>query len=1212
MVKHVATHLTCARCGAALPVDSPGGHCPHCLVAVALSPAESVRSGTFTPLLPRRFGDYELFEEIARGGMGIVYRARHLRLKRIVALKMILAGEFAGAQALRRFHQEAEAAARLQHANIVAIHDVGECEGQAYFTMDFVEGRTLAGIVRDQPLPARKVAEYVRAITEAVHFAHERGVLHRDLKPSNILIDSFDQPRITDFGLARTLDQTTDLTLTGQTLGSPGYTSPEQAFGQHDSVGLRSDVYSLGAILYHLLTGRAPFQGESVHDVLLQVKNAEPVPPRRLNPSVPVDLETICLKCLEKDSTRRYPSAAALADELKRFERDEPIQARPVSSAEKLWRWCRRRPAVAALGVSVFLLMMVVAIGSTIAAWRIDAARRAEQRRQREAEAANHDLRTTVGLLELERAEDLFRANDAVAGVAHLAAILRRDPSNHIAANRLVSALMHRNWALPALPPLWHEHSVAMVQFSPDGRRVLSVSQDSRRMSRNFVALSQSDITSVPDARDKAAHLWNAETGTLIAALPHDDFIYSGQYSTDGKRIVTASADGSARIWNATNGALLVSLRHEGKVYRAEFSRDNARVVTASADKTARIWDAASGELKQTLRGHNSAMRLAQFSPDGKRVASVTESGTIRLWELDSGELLSEFWGRHPVNALAFSFSGARIVAACANGTAWLLDPGTVPMTATPVRHGIFALPLWHAAFSRDDQFVLTTSEDTTARLWSATNGFPMGQPFKHEGGVVFGSFSLDGQLVATAASDFSARVWHWQTGKLFCQPLRHGGLVRSADFATNGHRLVTGSRDGTAQLWNIEPRLAAPIELSHANGVTTVDFHPRGDLLLTTSADKTARLWDARSGAPSGEAIKHSSTVLFGSFSIDGKAFATACSDGKAQVWDVTTRKVLAGPVQHTGAVRVARFSPDGKRFLTASADSTARVWDARTGEAMTPALVHRGEIFTADFSPDGRRVVTASRDKTARIWDAQTGQPTAQPLLHEDHVQWAEFSLDSERVVTASTDDTARVWDARTGGAITPPLRHGRIATMATFSPNGKRVATASLDWTARVWNAETGEALTPPLQHQTAVTHVRFSPDGRRIVTGGWNGLVRIWDAETGRPLTEWLGFAGRASSLCFDSTGHRVAVADGTLVGRVWDLHEAPMPVPQSFIALAEAVAGTRLSPRGNVELLPRGELEQRAREVSQMGAGNFYRRVSEWFLADPAQRPGSPF
>ena len=307
--------------------------------------------------------------------MGVVYRARQLSLGRIVAVKMILAGQFASQQVIQRFNGEVTAAALLQHPNIVAIHDVGIHDDQHYFSMDYVEGQNLSQLVGTRPLPAARAARYIQVIAEAIHYAHHQGILHRDLKPSNVLVDANDQPRITDFGLAKRLDGNASMTVTGQMLGSPNFMPPEQASADRGKVGRPSDVYGLGAILYHLLTARPPFQAESFESVITQVLNAEPVSPRLLNSSVPADLETICVKCLQKEPARRYQNAQELADELGRFLRDEPIHARPITRAERAWRWCRRKPGLASFGVATVLLVLAIAIGSPIAVFHINSER---------------------------------------------------------------------------------------------------------------------------------------------------------------------------------------------------------------------------------------------------------------------------------------------------------------------------------------------------------------------------------------------------------------------------------------------------------------------------------------------------------------------------------------------------------------------------------------------------------------------------------------------------------------------------------------------------------------------------------------------------------------------------------------------------------------------------------------------------------------------
>jgi tetratricopeptide (TPR) repeat protein len=377
------------------------GLCPNCLARSVFAndaelPAEEIGDAD----QPERIGDYELIERIARGGMGVVYRARQISLGREVAVKILLDSAFATPDELARFRAEAAAAASLQHPNIVAVHEIGEEEGRHYFSMDFVAGKDLAALTHDGPLPARQAAELVAKIADAIRHTHERGILHRDLKPSNVLVDALGEPRVTDFGLAKRMeglasapaeashqaDATPPLTLTGQVIGTPGYMSPEQATAKRD-IGPATDIYSLGALLYQLVTGRAPFAGETPTAVLRQVEESEPVSPRLLNPSVPTDLETICLKCLAKEPERRYAGARELGEDLRRFLVGEPIFARPSSAGQRVWHWCRRRPAIASLAAAVTLLLILVAAGSVVSAQRFRKGREAEASLRVEAES---------------------------------------------------------------------------------------------------------------------------------------------------------------------------------------------------------------------------------------------------------------------------------------------------------------------------------------------------------------------------------------------------------------------------------------------------------------------------------------------------------------------------------------------------------------------------------------------------------------------------------------------------------------------------------------------------------------------------------------------------------------------------------------------------------------------------------------------------------
>ena len=615
----MATRASCLQCGAPLPAHAPQGLCPRCLLkegfGLALDstpPASELGTPQLssTPVPDsaskvgvRFFGDYELLEEIARGGMGVVYKARQTTLNRLVALKVMAAGKLASPTAVERFHRETEAVALLEHPNIVPIYEVGEVDEVPYFSMKLVEGGNLGQALAGKPLPTRQAAGLLCKVARAVHYGHQRGILHRDLKPANILLGADQEPYVTDFGLAKLAEREASLTLTMAVLGTPGYMAPEQAAGQSKHVTTAADVYSLGAILYELLTGRPPFRGDSELEILRRVREEEPERPVLINPGVDRDLQTVCLKCLEKEPHRRYASAEALAVELEHWLAGEPIAARPASTTEKVWRWCRRKPALASLGAASVLLLMVLAVGATVAAIRIAAAHDAEKQARFRAE--QHLYVANMNLAQQAWAEN------NVGRVRQLLEETAAYPERGFEWRYLWAATRGDNFATFR----GHSNVVTSVAVSPDGKTVLSGSQDS------------------------TVRMWDLASGHCIAVLPRfgGALVYSVAFSPDGKRFAVGTGDG-VTLWRTDTREKLLALGGGGSNARAGFSP----VAKLLAFGTSTEWSPRGGQ-SVTVVNYATGKQVAHFpdggshaafSPDGKLLALAGRSDGVRLLEV--------------------------------------------------------------------------------------------------------------------------------------------------------------------------------------------------------------------------------------------------------------------------------------------------------------------------------------------------------------------------------------------------------------------------------------------------------------------------------------------------------------------------------------------------------------------------------------------------
>jgi WD40 repeat protein/predicted Ser/Thr protein kinase len=1107
--------------------------------------------------------------------MGVVYKAQQASLGRTVALKMLPFGPFTRDDFVKRFHTEAQAAAKLQHPNIVAIYEVGEREGQHFFSMEFVDGPNLAEVVGSQPMAETRAVRIVRSIAEALHFAHEHGILHRDLKPSNVLLDPLDQPKVTDFGLAKDLAGDSELTMTGQALGSPSYIPPEQAEGRRDALSPRSDVYSLGAVLYHLATGRPPFAGESITATMRQVINEEPVSPRLLNPALSRDLEVVCLKCLEKEPARRYASARELAEELARFQNDEPIRARPVSAAEKIWRWCRRRPALAS--VSGAALTFLVA-GLIVSLWQWH---RAEQQ-------AGIVL-TALVQAKIQRAEEFLARDQSGRGLAWLAHVLREDAANQVASERLLWALTARDFPLPLTSAMSHGDRVLSARFHPAGDRVLTASKDG------------------------TAQLWDAATGEAVGvAMRHTDAVTSIEFSRDGQRILTLSADRTVRLWSARDGTSLGPVvRHHSGIVWAGFFPDGDRFVTASFDGTARAWSSSSGEPLTPPMRHGSRLAAACLSADGRWIMTSSEDRSLQLWNATSGEAFREPTVRDKTRSTFLRFSPDSQFLYFTDGLhrVLFLDLQTRELIGAPPSHARMILTL---NLNRSGSRLVTGSEDRTARVWDTRTGQAVTPPLPHEGAVMAAVFSPEGDRVATASADGTARIWDSATGRPLSEPMRHDSAVADIEFSGDGKRVVTASWDGTAKAWDVLPGNAKPAILNHESVVARIAYDAEGHQVVTSSEDKSARVWDVSSGEPITERLRHELRVTMSAFSPDGRRVITGSWDGTACVWDVLKGIPLTESLIHSNFVLCVAYAPDGRRVLTFDLGGAVRLWNAATGKLEIDCIGHSNEGTDARFTRDGQRILTASRDNTARIWSAQSGKELLPPLRHSEAVRSAQFDAAEQRILTAAEDWTARVWSARTGQPLTPPMRHLNKVYYAEFSPDGRMVATASADGTARLWNADTGAPLPVFFQHAAEVYVAAFSPDGRRIVTASADQTGRIWDINTGHALSEPLRHQGNLRWAQFSPDGKLVATASEDNTARIWRLPDGMALAPIWLADLAEAVAGLRVDRTGALTHVSPNELITLRRRQLNGVHPELSNDWLAWFFSDRASRQREPW
>jgi eukaryotic-like serine/threonine-protein kinase len=1171
----IQTTILCPVCRKPLAANTARGLCPQCLLGEVLNPTPISGAATEKPApTAQSFGDYQILGEIAEGGMGVVYYARQVSLNRAVALKMIRSGHLASASEVQRFRTEAEAAARLDHPNIVPIYEIAEHGGRHYFSMKLLDGGNLAERSRQRRFTTREAAALVATVARTVQHAHERGILHRDIKPTNILLDDNGEPHLSDFGLAKLFDGTGDLTQTRTVVGTPAYMAPEQASGGPEQVTTAADVYSLGVILYELLAGRPPFGGETALEILQQVQTKDPPPLRALRPDVDRDLEAICLKCLEKEPSRRYPTAQAFGEELEAWLGGRPVRARPVTPWERTAKWARRNRALAALSAAAAMILLAGLIGIFVQ-WR-------------RAELNALASRDRLVRLHVANGTRLLDAGDNFGALVPFAEAFKLEhdrPDRHRSHQLRLASVMRQS---PKLLHMWFPGApVNSAEFSRDGRSVLAAS------GTNCISI------------------WSVEhTGTTVTLLHPGPDKVTASFSADAQTVLSVNR-GEARLWAARTGKMIRGFADSG-LRKAALSPDGKWVATGNADGSLKLWN-TSGEASVATMKMERAVGGLVFSATGTRVLG-RDHGTVRIWSVPAGNLIAEIRPGTDIRAAAFDNYGLRVATARSDGSARVWDATTGEAISPLFKESYW---LTDIKFSPDGKRVIAAAGGHRANVWNLETGKRV-QLSGHQNVVVSAAFSPSGERTITASFDGTARVYETSSGKPLTPPLRHSGLVTAAEFSPDGMRVLTAGADGTVRVWSLWPDAQTVVPGGEEN-VRLIGTMGDGSALLVQPDRGSLEVWDTRSWQPLFPPVAVTNTVLRAWLSPDRKTLLAVSYSGaltqlvyNVDLWDPVSGKLInhlsipgkisESVVASLDCARIAVTGPD--RVL---------VFDAATGRQVILSNVPQGVIL-ARFSAAGDALLLV-RTNEAHVFDLASGRARFAPLCHSCPIKFANFGRTGRYLVTCALDSLlepreAQVWDALTGTRVGPPLRHLDGVFYATFSADDRMVVTASEDGTARIWNAITGDALSPPLRHSVAVEHASFSPDGRWVATASSDKSARVWDTATGEPVTPRLIHEWRVDEAVFLANGRYLLTRSALVVNSIWNLGFEAYSI-DNLHSLVTLLSGHKLDATGALAPVDTSELESRWNQLRAVYPGAFQTVPWRYASAIPARSTATP-
>ncbi len=1089
---------------------------------------------------------YKLLEPIGEGGMGTVFMAEQIApVRRLVALKIIKPGMDSKA-VLARFEAERQALALMDHPNIAKVLDAGSTDqGLPFFVMELVKGTPITKFCDERRLSPRERLELFVPVCLAIQHAHQKGVIHRDIKPSNVLVALYDGqpvPKVIDFGVAKAAGQPlTEKTLHtgfGALVGTPEYMSPEQATFNQLDIDTRSDVYSLGVLLYELLTGTTPvdkmrFKEAAVLEVLRVVREEEPPrpsvklstlearasiaatrgsEPEKLSNLMRGEVDWIVMKALEKDRNRRYDSAAGLAKDVLRYLNDELVEARPPSTGYRFRKFIRAHRN----GVITFLVFLATNLFAWgMVAWEVVEKEIANQQEK----AARVEAETLAKRLDQQRADAEASRQTAVANAEQAMREKARADANAIRFGRDLYALQMKQ-----AQQAWDEGRTSRVRELLDSQRP-----------ENTVGI---------DLRGFEWNYWNRLCNSDLQTIETHG-ANSVAYSSDGRLLAWGGTNYTLQIWDVRNNEQLFDLtqRHSSEVWCVVFSPDGTRLASATGEwgskgikeSEIKIWDTASGKELLFIKTHPGSITNLAWSFDGTRLASTGSDLLVKVWDAKTGEELTRLASDVPCNGVAFSPDGTRLACAYESGKqrhlpgevkVWDLTTKTESLVLQPDQGRLFGVSF----HPRGTQ--LAVAGDRGVTIWDASNGKKLNSLTAGIGRMQYLSYNRPGSQLAAGFGRI-AKVWDTATGQEMRSYRGLAGDVLSVAFSADDNRLAAA--DGwKVKIWDLN-RSQEPLTRSTMfdTWLTCVAASKNGDYVATGGGGKSPLIvWDAKTGQEVCRLKATEKNVWCVAFSADDHRIATAGEDMTIRVWDLATRKEVLTLKGHTTQVNGIAFSPDGTRIASVSGNGQNRnpppeikVWDAASGRELASWVGNSTKITSIAYSPDGRRLaggITQYGIQDERgfqkefisgevqIWDAESGRPLMR-LKDDHHVESVSFSSDGNRIAAGGLSYGAKVWNAITGELICVMKGHTSDVNGVAFSPDGKRLATVGDDRSVRVWDATTGqETLMFRGGFSQRIMDITFSPDGTKLYAVGGE-MLHIWDASLPTNIT--IGVDGR---------------------------------------------------------------------------------------------------